>query len=146
MNPHDFLDLAGELAAGIRESDWRTATGRAYYATFHVARALFRRCGFDVPQAERSHSYLAFRLSNSGHPNVERAGRTFARLRHSRNQADYDLSLPILHHDAHDRVMAAMDIIKILEDLAAMPTLLAQVVDAIKTYERDVLREVTWRP
>jgi hypothetical protein len=46
MDPRDFLDVAGEWVTGTREAEWRSGVSRAYYATFHVARDLLRRCGY----------------------------------------------------------------------------------------------------
>ena len=66
MNPREFLDLAGEWAAGTREGEWRSAVSRAYYAAFHVARTLLQDCGFAVPAAEQAHAYLWLRLANAG--------------------------------------------------------------------------------
>jgi hypothetical protein len=35
---------------------------------------------------------------------------------------------------------------ELLEAVPAMPTLLAQISAVIQVYERDVLKQVTWRP
>ena len=91
MNPLDFLDVAGELAAGLREAEWRSALSRAYYATFHMARRLLQQGGFEVPQTEKAHGYLWLRLSNAGHPDVCQAGLDLGNLRTVRNVADYDV-------------------------------------------------------
>jgi uncharacterized protein (UPF0332 family) len=40
MTGRDFLALAMQLAGGGSEAEWRSATSRAYYAAFHVAREL----------------------------------------------------------------------------------------------------------
>ena len=81
MNWRDFLLLASRLAAGTTEADWRTGISRAYYAAFHLARRLFAVLNFAVPRADRAHQYLVFRLSNSGEPAVEQAGRDLETLR-----------------------------------------------------------------
>jgi uncharacterized protein (UPF0332 family) len=90
MNWRDFLQLATRLAAGTTEADWRTAVSRAYYAAFHVARSLIADSKFIVPRADRAHRYLVFRLSNSGEPIVEQAGRDLETLRRLRNRSDHD--------------------------------------------------------
>jgi hypothetical protein len=146
MNPHDFLELADEEAAGIREVDWRSATAGAYFAAFHVARRLLQQCGFAVPQADQAHGYLWLRLSNSGHPDIQDAGRNLRSLRGYRNQAHYDIEDLFTRAQAMETVLLAGEIIKLLEAATAMPSLLAGITDAIRIYERDVLRQITWLP
>jgi uncharacterized protein (UPF0332 family) len=146
MNPRDWLDLADVLAAGIREAEWRGAVGRAYYAAFHVARQLLRQCQFDVPRGEQAHAYLWLRLTNSGHPDVEQAGRRLDQLRRDRNRADYDLGIPLDQRDALNRAQTAQDVIDLLDAIATTPSIRTQITDAMKVYERDVLGQVTWHP
>lgn len=72
--------------------------------------------------------------------------RSAARLnsrRGERNQADYDLDRNIDQTTAATQVRSVEDIIRVFESVATEP-LKTQVTDAIKVYERDVLREVTW--
>jgi uncharacterized protein (UPF0332 family) len=146
MSPHDLLDLANDLLAGNTEAWWRGAVSRAYYAAFHVARKLLRQNGFLVPQGDQAHGYLWLRLSNSGHPDIRHAGAELGDVRRARNWADYDLDQPFDHATAFGYVLSATDIIQLLELLPTTPTVLAQVMDAIKVYERDVLKHVTWQP
>jgi uncharacterized protein (UPF0332 family) len=146
MNARDFLDVADELATGIREADWRSAASRAYYAAFHVARQLLQRCGFAVPQAEQAHGYLWLRLSNAGQPDIARAGRELRNLRTDRNEGDYDIDDPFDQQLAVDAVQHASDVINLLDAAANTPTVVTQITEAIRTYERDVLRQVTWQP
>src|SRR5262249_460451 len=54
MDFRDYLTLARTLAGGATEAEWRTASSRAYYAAFHVARELLADLGFRVPQADRA--------------------------------------------------------------------------------------------
>lgn len=146
MDETGFLELADELSMGSRQADWRTAISRAYYAAFHKARTLLRQGGFRVPVAERAHAYLWLRMSNSGHPDVNKAGDDLNRLRSMRNWADYDFNRPLDEATAIERVGIALDIVQLLHHLGNEPAILARVVDAIKIYERDTLREVTWHP
>ena len=146
MEETGFLDVADELSMGSREADWRSATSRAYYAAFHKARRLLRHNGFAVPRGEQAHAYLWLRLDNSRHPDVVEAGHALNDLRRARNAADYDVEVAADQATAIDHVGVAADIIRLLDDLAKEATILARVVDAIKVYERDVLREVTWHP
>jgi uncharacterized protein (UPF0332 family) len=146
MNPRDFLNLADALAMGTEEAEWRSAASRAYYATFHVARQLLQGCGFAVPRADQAHSYLGQRLSNCGHPDVEEAGESLNEMRTRRNKADYDLHWPFLQTKAIQQVDTALTVIQLLDAVSATPTVQQRITDAIKVYERDVLRVVTWRP
>jgi uncharacterized protein (UPF0332 family) len=146
MDEIGFLEVADDLSTGSREADWRSAISRAYYAAFHKARRLLRHNGFAVPRGEQAHAYLWLRLSNSNHPDVNDAGQALNDLRTARNLADYDLDVPVVSPDAIDHVQVAAKIIQLLDDLSKETTILARVVEAIKDYERHVLREVTWHP
>lgn len=145
MNWRDFLALAIQLASGSTEAEYRTAVSRAYYVAFHVARRLFADLGFTVPRAERAHPYLILRLSNCGEPLVEQAGRELDTLRRLRNRADYD-DLPSANQaQALTAVRAAEGILQALDAAQTEPTR-TNIRDRMIVYERDVLRDVTWRP
>jgi uncharacterized protein (UPF0332 family) len=144
MDETGFLKVADTLSTGDTEADWRSAISRAYYAAFHKARRLLRQGGFAVPNADKAHAYLWLRLSHSGHPDLDNAGMELDHLRGRRNRADYDFDRRMDQATALDLVQSAADIIQLLDDLANEATVLARVLDAIKIYERDVLREVSW--
>jgi hypothetical protein len=146
MNPRDLLERADELCGGMREVDWRDAATRAYFAAFHVARLFFRHLAFDVPNGTQAHAYLWLRLSNCGHPDLVEGGRRLNDLRATRNWAEYDLDQFFPHRAGFNQVQGAMDIIQLLDAAVATPTSLPAIRDAIRVYERDVLRQVTWRP
>ncbi len=145
MNWRDFLLLASRLAAGTTEADWRTGISRAYYAAFHVARRLFAELNFAVPRADRAHQYLVFRLSNSGEPAVEQAGRDLETLRRLRNRADYDEVPALTQAQSTAAFRLAEAIIQVL-DAARQEPGRTRMKDAMIVYERDVLRDVTWHP
>lgn len=145
MKGRDFLPLAIRLAAETTEPDWRTAISRAYYAAFHVARALFGEIKFNVPRADRAHQYLVFRLSNSGEAIVEQAGRDLETLRRLRNRADYDELPALTQPQAVAAVQIAIGILQILDAARQEPTR-TRIRDAMIQYERDVLQDVTWQP
>jgi uncharacterized protein (UPF0332 family) len=145
MDARTFLTTADQLARGATEADWRSAVSRAYYAVFHVARQLFTTCGFTVPRADRAHSYLWLRLCNSGDTTVQRAGANIDALRRLRNHADYDVDRPLLQATALTQAQNARSVLQAL-DAAAREPLRTQITDAMKIYERDVLKDVTWRP
>jgi uncharacterized protein (UPF0332 family) len=145
MDFRDYLSVAATLANETTEAEWRSASSRAYYAAFHVARRLLLSLGFRVPHADRAHGYLWLRLSNAGVAEVTSAGGRLNDLRRERNQADYDDRRMILQTDATQNVRLATDIIQAL-DAAAVEPVRTQITDAMKIYERDVFRDITWHP
>jgi uncharacterized protein (UPF0332 family) len=145
MNFRDFLSLADTLAKGTTEAEWRTACSRGYYAAFHVARQLLRALGFQVPHADRAHGYLWLRLSNAVVADVTKAGRRLNDLRRERNWADYDDHRIITGATAIQSVRFAEEIIQTL-DAASVEPVRTRITDAMKIYERDVLKDVTWHP
>ncbi len=144
MNPRDFLTLANALAAGTTEAAWRTAISRAYYAAFHTARQLLRDLGFRVPRGDQAHAYLWMRLSNCGDPQLVVAGQKLQDLRGKRNEADYDIDLPLPQANASPRLIAAGHVIQTLASGRVEPTR-TQIINAMRAYERTVLRVVTWQ-
>jgi uncharacterized protein (UPF0332 family) len=145
MDFRDYLSLARALAAANTEAEWRSASSRAYYAAFHVARRLLLDLSFRVPRADKAHSYLWLRLSNAGHADVITAGGRLGGLRQERNRADYDDYRPVTQATATSNVLLAEEIIQAL-DAAAVEPVRTQITDAMKIYERDVLRDITWHP
>jgi uncharacterized protein (UPF0332 family) len=141
----DFLLQAQVWVHLGSEADWRSAISRAYYGAFHVGRDLLRNLGFVVPFGDRAHAYLWMRLSNSGEVNVRRAGSELNRLRGERNRADYEIRQKLAQIDALLQVQAAARIISTLDAAIAEPTR-TKITEAMRVYERDVLREVTWKP
>lgn len=145
MDFRDYLNLAVALVNGSTEAEWRSAVSRAYYAAFHVARQLLTSLNFAVPLAERAHGYLWLRLANAGHADVRNAGNRLNALRRERNRADYDAHISVIQSIARTHVRRAEEIIQAL-DAAAIDPVRTQITDAMKIYERDVLKDVTWHP
>jgi uncharacterized protein (UPF0332 family) len=145
MDFRDYLKLAIALRDGPTEAEWRSASSRAYYAAFHVARRLLLGLRFTVPRADRAHAYLWLRLANAGHPDVDLAGNRLNHLRGERNAADYDEHRPWRQLLAARHVRTAEDIIQSL-DAAAVEPVRTQITDSMKIYERDILQDVTWHP
>lgn len=145
MTPRDLLDLADELSTDDREAAWRAAAHCAYYAAFHAARDLLTQVGFGVPDADRAHGYLWLRLQNSGQPDVVQAGRLLNDARNARNHADYDLTRAHPRKLATLQVARAQGVIEVLEQVADSPETLARITQTMRDYERDALRETTWR-
>ncbi len=144
MDPQTFLSLADEWVQGPTEAHWRSAVSRAYYATFHVARLLLEDLGFEVERGDRAHAYLTHRLCQCGHLEIGAAGTTLIDLRRSRNEADYGLKTPFSHRRAIQDIHTAHETIAALQQGFAEPNR-TTITEAMRQYERDVLKSVTWR-
>jgi uncharacterized protein (UPF0332 family) len=145
MDFRDYLRLVITLRDGTTEAEWRSASSRAYYAAFHVARRLLLSLAFGIPRAERAHAYLWLRLANSGHADVDLAGNRLNHLRGERNAADYDEHRVLGQLLAARHVQTAEEIIQTL-DAAGVEPVRTQITDGMKIYERDVLHDVSWHP
>lgn len=145
MDGRESIRLADSMVAGPSEAHWHSAVSRAYYAAFHVSRDLFVDCGFTVPRGDQAHTYLWRRLSNAGHSDVRDSGNNLQTVRRQRNRADYDLDRPFEKSAASGQIGVCKEIIRRLEAAAKEP-IKSQITEAMKDYERDVLKEVTWRP
>jgi hypothetical protein len=145
MNPRDFLLVAEDLLEGTREADWRSAVSRAYYAAFLVAAELFRDAGFRVPPDGNGHAYVYLRLNNCGREEVIDTGAALWDLRGTRNWADYDMATPLALEVGVRAVADARRLVRFLDDLADSEAVLGPVVAAMRVYERDVLKQVTFR-
>jgi uncharacterized protein (UPF0332 family) len=143
--PEDFLALAELEIQNTTEAEWRTAVSRAYYAAFHKARKLFLALGFGPPKGDQAHAYVWLRLLNCGNQQVQLAGSNLNSLRRYRNQADYDVDQNLSQANARMQVLEARQIIQILTAAATDPVR-TQIMDTMKIYERDVLRQITWKP
>jgi hypothetical protein len=99
--------------------------------------------GVQTPRADMAHAFLWRRLENCGHARLALAGSRLNQLRCERNQADYDLGLDLALKDAEAAVTSAAMIFDTLNGLSAEERHL--VTETIKVYERDILREPTWR-
>ena len=71
------------------------------------------------------------------------AGSLLSELRNSRNRADYDVADEFPVDDARCAVESASDILQILDTLT--PDVRHAAMETMRVYERDVLRETTWR-
>ncbi len=143
--PEDFLALAEMGVKGSTEAEWRTAVSRAYYAAFHKARKLFIGLGFQPPKGDQAHAYLWLRLLNCGNQQVQLAGSNLNSLRRYRNQADYDVDQKLIQANARLQVLEARQIVQLLT-AASVDPVRSEITDAMKIYERDILRQITWKP
>jgi hypothetical protein len=65
-------------------------------------------------------------------------------LRRLRNWADYNLENPLSHRAAIGHAQDAARVLELLESVPSSASF-AAITEAMKTYEHDVLRVVTWR-
>ena len=143
IRARDLLNLAESLSRGATESEWRCAVGRAYYAAFHQARDVLQALGFQIPRAELVHAFLWKRLRSCGQSSVGMAGSKLHELRSVRNRADYDVAFDFAKKDAIAAVETSRQILDAFETLT--PDDRQAALDVMAAYERDVLRETTWR-
>ena len=143
ITDHDLLKLAVKLCLCNTEAEWRNACSRAYFAAFHCARTLLLAMGFEVPRGDQSHGFLWRRMESCGSTSIGKAGSLLVELRRYRNRADYDLITDFSRRDAKYAVESADDVVRILNQLTPDERLAA--TESIRIYERDILREVTWR-
>ena len=144
MTPDEFLKLARELLAGPNEASWRTAVSRAYYASFHIIRRRLSEWGFHIRKSDQAHAGMSRRLGVVPLEGWDVLARDLAQLRSDRNFADYDVERVFPKRLAVNCVTAAEQITDTLhKELTAAER--QQAIAAIRDYERDVLRDVTWR-
>lgn len=144
VDPSSLLELARELVASKRETHFRCAVSRAYYSAFHAARQALRRLGFSIRQGDQAHAAVHRRWSNCGHAELAKIGELLNDLRSERNVADYDIDQAFVSRRA-DEAIADADVVfsQLTRKLTAEEQ--SNLVAAIRRYERDVLRDVTWR-
>ncbi len=144
MAPREFLMLAKMLQSGQTEAGWRTAISRAYYAGFHAARQLLLGWGFQIGRSDQAHAGITRRLAAASIVELETAARELTDLRSKRNAADYDLDRVCRSELAARCVKLAELILKLLSvDISRQQQ--EQTIQAIRDYERNILRDVTWR-
>ena len=143
MSPQEFLVIAHRLALESTEAAWRTSVSRAYYAIFHVCRDRLADWGFLTRQSDQAHMAVSRRLLGSQVKPLVDLGQLLMDSKRVRNHADYELKRPFGQTEA-------VRFVGTIESSAATAFELTQetqrlAVDNMRSYERDVLREVTWR-
>jgi hypothetical protein len=104
MNPIRHLELARGLLAGVQsgtpvtngagEPECRCVIGRAYYATFLVARAFLNHIGVWVSPTSAGHAAVQYALNNSGVSALRMAASHLHSLSRERTDADYEPDNP----------------------------------------------------
>jgi hypothetical protein len=93
MDPREFHQLAVRLANGASAAEFRTASGRAYYAAFNVAADHLRSLQFRIKRSAAAHGEIQHCLANSGDPGISKIGSDLTLLHSQRNRADYQLNV-----------------------------------------------------
>jgi hypothetical protein len=135
MRPRAFLDLARELVRGPTEAHWRAAVGRAYYALLLEGRAALQRWGFVALRRDQVHAFVRFRFLYAADADLQKFGRTLARLNALRNQADYEPQVPGPFRDRRVAGQAVRDAeihLPYLDTVEADPLRLAAVIADIR--------------
>ncbi|SIO22739.1 hypothetical protein [Paraburkholderia phenazinium] len=100
---NDLVTLAGQLANGATEQEWRSAASRAYYADFHKALEVADGClpVYNVVMGE--HERLTERLKKQGNKGKSLA---YVLIDHKkvRTRADYKLTKAFTQADATDLI------------------------------------------
>lgn len=146
MTGRDYIALAKRLLASADEASWRSAVSRAYYGAFHLGIDFFSALNFRVPQSDKAHAYLWMRLQNCGDAALVAVGSDLNDLRSRRNEADYDFRRPFSRAKAAHYVATAEAIVAALDAGGVGPVPASAVQAAVARYERDVLKDVTYRP
>lgn len=93
---HDFIQLSNRWSMLTNEGEavWRTATSRAYYGAFHVARAFVHdTLGIvDLGSRENQHRFVREALAHSGDTSAVTAASILTALHEHRKDADYELA------------------------------------------------------
>jgi uncharacterized protein (UPF0332 family) len=141
MDGHDFITLAGKLAASpaADEATYRTAVSRAYYGAFHVARFFLVELGFEPVRNMNVHGFVRHYLNGSAHSDACFAASHLSRLQAARNRADYHLD--DLHVGSQRNAMVCVErahgIVSALESCRADEAR-ESIRQAIAEYERRV--------
>ena len=110
--PDELLRAADELAEGVRESDWRNAASRAYYAAYHACIPL----AFGSVSAQPGHREIARRLTRpTAAMDSRSAGYLLDQCRELRERADYRISTDFRRDDVDTALRASHRIFGIVK-------------------------------
>ena len=111
ITPDELLQTANELGQGARESDWRNATSRAYYAAYHACIPF----AYGSKSAEPGHREIARRLTDQTATMKWRsAGYLLDQCRRLRERADYRISADFPRGDVNTALRASHRIFDIV--------------------------------
>lgn len=121
MTPFDwveYLELAERLVAWRGDpAAERSAISRAYYATFHTAKAYFLGKGGRLTFQGDDHGLVADWFKESGNHELRMIGTAIQRLRRLRRIADYDERFADLSSEAQAAVDLARRTVDAISEL-----------------------------
>jgi hypothetical protein len=136
MNGREFVDVAWQLLNGSDESNWRTATGRAYYALFLESRDALDRWGFVGPRRDQAHMSVRLKFVYAKDDDLRTIGYDLELLGNRRNAADYQIGSPGRFFsndtDAIQMIDYADRSIGLLDQIDADPVVRASAIQAIR--------------
>jgi hypothetical protein len=135
MNGREFLQSARQLLTTPSEANWRTATGRAYYALVHEGRAALERWGFPLPPGDSIHTFVRRRFSSVSHADTVPVRQAVDDLGQWRNHADYRLARPGIFASAAratQAVLRAQATITLLDAIEADPARRTAVIATLR--------------
>jgi uncharacterized protein (UPF0332 family) len=139
MTGKDFLQVAVQLASQASEPHWRSATSRAYYAAFHVAREALEQNGVHIPENATGHERVIRCLNNAQDIELAKAAANLGTLRSSRITADYRLrSASFSRSQAAISLAWAKGVLKGVEESPLKTGNPSKVLAAIEKYLRSV--------
>jgi len=145
MNPRDsWMSRMNGPVAIVKRSGVPRRVGRIMGLFTSPGRYWGSR-GSGSPRASRPHAYLWLRFANAGHPDMQLVGRRLQDLRGLGTRPITTWQIPSTSGWRSIPSPLANDLIQLLEAAAALPAVVTQLTAAIRDYERDVLRQVTWQ-
>jgi uncharacterized protein (UPF0332 family) len=114
LDPTEFLQLGKQVASsfGSKEVVFRTAIGRAYYATFLSARAKappnLLTSGRGLPDA---HWVVRSAMKRINHPEIASKLESLATIRKT---CDYDMSAVVTQTDFDEAIQLADDLLQLI--------------------------------
>ena len=139
MDPRNFLHQARTLAATNTAAGRRSATSRAYYATYHVALELLQALGFRrIERGHAGHQAVRVRLAHSRLDPVIHVSALLRQFHDIRVKADYWLRDPHPEHPATAThwLDQAETMVRTLDAVAADPRARARMTAAIAAWEQ----------
>lgn len=115
VNFKDFADFATSLCSSTKEIDWRMATARAYYASFHRAQLSVHFCPDNSHVAMGSHERVTDRFKLEGSRSAKSIVYVMQGMKKLRNSADYELGDPFDKNIPANQLATHRELVKKLD-------------------------------
>ena len=122
FDQHDFVGLAKSLAMskpgdGWDEAKYRTAVGRAYFATFLLARTVAKSKGAPISSNGNAHREVPAYFETRTDDASKKVALSLKTLKRARTQCDYDDAPPVNANIARLQCSMAETAIRIIDAL-----------------------------